>query len=73
MVKNITFTADERLIQRARTKAVAHHQTLNEIFRQWLKYYVSNNNSEEEYATLMKKLSYAKPGKHFTRDEMNER
>jgi hypothetical protein len=65
MVKNITFTADERLIQRARTKAVAHHQTLNEIFRQWLKYYVSNNNSEEEYATLMKK--------YFTRDEMNER
>ena len=73
MVKNITFNADERLIQRARTKAMAHHQTLNEVFRQWLKYYVSSNSTQEGYSALMDKLSYAKPGKHFTRDDMNER
>lgn len=71
-MKNITFNADERLIQSARSKAMANHQTLNELFRHWLKNYVKNN-THEDYASLMKKLDYAEPGQHFSRDEMNER
>ncbi len=35
-MKNITFSADERLIEAAREQAAADNTTLNEQFRQWL-------------------------------------
>lgn len=72
MMKNVTFNVDEKLIRSARMKAMENHQTLNEVFRQWLKSYV-NSNATEDYAALMKKLAYVEPGQHFSRDEMNER
>ena len=72
MTKNITFSADDELIRQARIKAMENHQTLNEIFREWLRNYVKSN-SHGDYISLMKKLAYAKPGRHFNRDEMNER
>ena len=36
MMKNITLSADETLIERARQRAVVEHTTLNELFRAWL-------------------------------------
>ena len=39
-MKNITLSADEKLIQTARERARAEHTTLNELFRNWLKDYV---------------------------------
>lgn len=35
-MKNITFSADEKLIEAARGRARAEHSTLNEQFRLWL-------------------------------------
>jgi hypothetical protein len=41
MLKNITLSADEKLIQKARKKAKQEHTTLNAQFRQWLENYIS--------------------------------
>ena len=35
-MKNITLSADERLIEAARERARSEHTTLNEQFRRWL-------------------------------------
>ena len=73
MLKNITLSADEELIRRAREKARREHTTLNAHFRKWLKQYVNSDNRLNDYDALMQSLSYARPGKTFTRDELNER
>jgi hypothetical protein len=36
LVRNVTFSADEDLIERAREVAKAEHKTLNVAFREWL-------------------------------------
>ena len=38
-MKNITLSADERLIEAARARALAERTTLNEQFREWLMEY----------------------------------
>jgi len=73
MLKNITFSAEEELIRKAREKASSERTTLNETFRRWLRQYVRAGYSSHEFNELMKSLSYVKPGRTFTRDEMNER
>jgi len=73
MLKNITLSAEANLIGKARKKAQHEHTTLNAQFRQWLSRYVSTDLKASGYETLMNSLSYANPGQHFTRDEMNER
>ena len=35
-MKNITLSADEDLIERARLVALAQHKSLNAAFREWL-------------------------------------
>lgn len=73
MLKNITLSADELLIRKARKKAESEHTTLNARFREWLEKYANQGNISEDYDMLMKKLNYAKPVRKYTRDEMNER
>lgn len=73
MLKNITLSAEEMLIRKAREKARQEHMTLNAMFRQWLTRYVRQDKAPADYAELMKRLSYAKPGRSFSRDELNER
>ena len=73
MLKNITLSAEDVLIQKARQKAMSEKKTLNALFRDWLKKYVHKNDPVEAYNQLMKRLSYARPGRKFTREEMNER
>jgi len=73
MLKNITLSAEEQLIHKAREKARREHTTLNETFRRWLMHYVNNDHVLRDYDILMQSLSYVNPGKSFTRDEMNER
>ncbi|MCP4294445.1 MAG: hypothetical protein GY786_02435 [Proteobacteria bacterium] len=73
MLKNITLSADEHLIHKARKKAESNHTTLNSMFRQWLEKYSRLGNNSNDYEILMEKLSYAKPSQHYTREEMNER
>jgi len=71
--KNITLSAEEKLIQQARDKAGREKTTLNEQFRLWLERYVSSDSNTIDYSGLMARLSYAKSGRAFSRDEMNER
>ena len=73
MLKNITLSADEKLIIRARKKAEQEHTTLNSMFRQWLENYTNIAANSNDYINLMEQLSYAKPTKQYSRDEMNER
>ena len=72
-MKNITFSADEDLIRRARERAEAEQTTLNEEFRRWLEKYVERPRSAEAFADLMDSFTYVNPGRSFSREEMNER
>lgn len=73
MLKNITFSADENLIRRARERANADRTTLNEEFRRWLEKYAERPESAEAFVALMGRFAYVAPGRKFQRDEMNER
>ncbi len=72
-MKNITLSADEDLIEQARLIAHAQRETLNAAFRKWLLQYTAQGGSVREVESLMKRLRHVKAGRHFTRDEMNER
>ena len=73
MLKNITLSADEKLIKKAREKAQREHTTLNENFRRWLKRYIISDTNKSKYDDLMNTLNYVNPGRKFSRDELNER
>jgi len=72
-MKNITLSADEDLIEQARAVARAQHKTLNSAFREWLTQFTSSNGDPQSFDSLMKRLRYVNTGRHFSRDEMNER
>jgi len=72
-MKNITFTANESLIKKARKRARKENTSLNKRFREWLEQYATKDEKPDEFDHLMEKLCYARPGKTFTREEMNER
>ena len=44
MVKNITLSADEIIIKKARQRAKQQNTTLNAEFRKWLKRYTRENS-----------------------------
>jgi hypothetical protein len=52
-MKNITFSADPNLIERARTRARQQKKTLNEAFREWLERYVGGQHGGDEYRQLI--------------------
>lgn len=72
-MKNITFSADEKLIEKARQKAAKEKTTLNKRFREWLSHYTKQEKRGSNYEKLMKELEHINSGGKFTRDEMNER
>jgi hypothetical protein len=73
MVKNITFSADDSLIQLARRRASAENMTLNELFRRWLEQYVAQTMAPDQYMALMDRLDHVQAGRKYSREEMNER
>ncbi len=73
MLKNITFSADEELIKRAREKALSEKSTLNILFRRWLKQYIEREKDSGEIDRVMESLNHVYSGKKFSRDELNER
>jgi hypothetical protein len=73
MLKNITLSAEEELIGRARDEAQARGTTLNSEFRVWLTTYVEQERTAQSYRELMTHLGYARPGGHFTREDLNAR
>jgi hypothetical protein len=73
MLKNITFSAEEDLIRRARERASNESTTLNDEFRRWLEKYVERPATAQAFMELMECFEYVQPGRSFSRDEMNER
>lgn len=74
-MKNITLSADDKLIAAARERARAEHTTLNEQFRRWLADYVRQEHQADAAMALIEELrsQVRTGGRKFTRDEMNER
>ena len=74
-MRNITLSADDRLIDAARERARSEHTTLNELFRRWLTDYTQRKTQAERALAIADRIaSYASSGgRKFTRDEMNER
>jgi hypothetical protein len=72
-MKNITLSADESLIEQARAIAKSEKRTLNAVFREWLAAYASRSGRGAAFDALMRRMGDVEPGRHFTREEMNER
>ncbi|HEY0796910.1 MAG TPA: hypothetical protein VGD64_14150 [Acidisarcina sp.] len=72
-MRNITLSAEEELIERARLKAQANDTTLNAAFRAWLEEYTSSQDRVEQYKAMMHDLRHVKSQGPYSRDEMNER
>ena len=73
MVKNITLSADEGLIRKARQRAAREKKSLNSVFREWLEQYANRQEASRQYRELMERLDYVDLGGPYTREEMNER
>jgi hypothetical protein len=73
-MKNITLSADEKLIEAARERARAEHTTLNEQFRHWLADYARPQKRLQRYDQVIGALrGKVRVGRKLTRDEMHER
>lgn len=73
IVKNITLSADENLIEQARLVARSRHMTLNVAFREWLEQYAAQAGDGAAVEALMRRLKHVRSAGPYTRDEMNER
>lgn len=74
MIRNITFTADETLIEDAREVAREEKTTLNEQFRLWLETYARKRRAARAMEVMERIGKYASSGgRTFTREERNER
>jgi predicted transcriptional regulator len=72
-VKNLTFSAEEDLIEKARQIARSQRRTLNAAFREWLEQFTASEGDVPGFDALMKDLRHVDAGGHFSRDELNER
>ncbi|HEY5892931.1 MAG TPA: hypothetical protein VIT91_06835 [Chthoniobacterales bacterium] len=72
-MKNITLSAEEDLIRKARGVAHQRATSLNELFRAWLRDLTRDAGQTRNYDRLMERLEPRRAGRHFSREEMNER
>jgi len=72
-MKNVTLSADEDLLEQARTIARSQRTTLNAAFREWLIEFTASAGDEQSFRALMKRMSHINSGGKFSRDEMNSR
>ncbi|MDN5850831.1 MAG: hypothetical protein L0H63_14540 [Nitrococcus sp.] len=73
-MKNITLSADEKLIEAARERARAEHTTLNAEFRCWLERYARHQEQMQRYDEVINSLrGKLRVGRKLSREEMNER
>ncbi|GMV86587.1 MAG: hypothetical protein AMXMBFR80_24420 [Dehalococcoidia bacterium] len=74
MVRNITLSAEEDLIEAARARARAEQTTLNQEFRRWLEAYARPARRLQKYDDVMARLrGQMRVGRKLTREEINER
>jgi predicted transcriptional regulator len=69
-MKNVTLSADEDLIEKARAIARAQRRTLNAAFREWLMDFTATEGDAQSYRALMKHMRHIDAGGHYTRDEL---
>lgn len=72
-MKNVTLSADDDLIERARLVARSRKTTLNAAFREWLEQYTAREGTAREVDALMDRLNHVRAGQRFSREQMNER
>ncbi len=70
-MKNITFSADERLIEEAREEARRRKTTLNVLFRDWLAELAARDERKRKIDRLMDQMNQYNAGGPYSRDEMN--
>lgn len=78
MLRNITLSAEDKLIEAARKRASEQNTTLNAEFRKWLEDYARTKEEGRErvrrFREMLTKLEgKVEVGRKLTRDEMNER
>ena len=73
LVKNITLSADEHLIEQAREAARAQHTTLNAAFREWLEQFAGRQERARRFDEIMERTKYMRADRKYTREELNER
>lgn len=72
-MKNITLSADPKLIELAREEARSRKTTLNALFRDWLEEISRGDERRKKAAELIARMSKYDSGGPFTREQMNER
>lgn len=72
-MKNITLSAEEDLIERARDVARARHTTLNSAFREWLQHFAAGDADSSGFDALMQQMSHIDSAGPYSRDELNTR
>ena len=72
-MKNVTLSAEEGLLERARELARRRRTTLNQLFREWLAELTAQKTRKDRYDELMQRLGRARSAGRFSRDEMNAR
>jgi|LakMenEpi03Aug12_release.lakeMendotaPanAssembly.Ray.scaffolds.fasta_scaffold2983860_2 hypothetical protein len=74
IVRNITFSASEELIEQARAVAARNRRSLNDEFRDWLaKYAEEGSKTELSFREVVSQLKDVKVTRKYSREEMNER
>lgn len=73
-MKNITFSADERLIELARLEAMQRRTTLNGLFREWLAELAGHSERSRKADQAMRAMSRRlRFDRRPSRDELHER
>jgi len=72
-MKNITLSAEERLIEQAREQARSRHTTLNHMFRDWLASLTADHERTQKIDALFARLDHADAGGKFSREDSNAR
>jgi hypothetical protein len=72
-MKNVTLSADEDLIEKARATAKAQRRTLNDAFREWLRQFTASDGDAQSFDALMQRMKHVNAGGNYTRDQLNER
>jgi hypothetical protein len=75
---NITLSADEKLIEKARSVAAARGTTLNEMIRDYMRQVTGETMTRQEAADEFVRLALSNPGRapegwKFNREEAHER
>lgn len=75
-MKNITLSADERLIEKARREAARRGKSLNQLIRDYLEELAGDRVASNEFERLreLSRLAHGRRGDwQFDRDEIHDR